>query len=106
MKFINQIASSSSNAQLPVPSHDIPNVGTGRSDPAKIVSTQSQTTTPLVYPSDRPQYYMRFDIINYSRANLNSVGALKPASGPAYKDGNSIILPVATKLEALHSTWW
>jgi len=56
-------------------------------------------TNLLVYPADRPKYYLQFDIHNYSRNSLQEVGTL----GPALK---TIVLPLSANLTDLTSEKW
>jgi hypothetical protein len=56
---------------------------------------------PLQYPADRPKYYMLFDVFDYQRAGLQSVGKLEKTV-----DGGFVILPLPQSLNDIHQVKW
>jgi hypothetical protein len=68
--------------------------------PDNIAETLSGGST-LTYPSDRPKYYMMFEIFEYARQDLNTIGRLTPVSGV-----NQIIMPLSETLVNLHEAEW
>src|SRR5262245_7106146 len=57
--------------------------------------------TSLVYPLDRPKYYIAFDIYNYGRQSLLEVGKLDRANGI-----NQIILPLPSAIQDMNAVRW
>src|SRR5689334_18219826 len=53
----------------------------------------------LMYPSDRPKYYMRFDVYNYKRETLQSIGTLGNAI-------STIVLPLSANINDTTSVKW
>lgn len=101
------ITSTLSNAPLPFPVVStglVSSAAFGRPNPP-----HQQIRTPiqdmggvaLQYPNDRPKYYMLFEVYNYSRQNLNSVGELSPAPGQSM-----VVLPLPQQLNDVHQVAW
>jgi hypothetical protein len=53
----------------------------------------------VVYPSDRPKYFMQFDIHEYTRQRLQEVGRLGPAL-------QTVALPLSSNLVDITSQEW
>jgi hypothetical protein len=74
-----------------------PGVNSGNNPQNVIQPIQGATGGELlVYPSDRPKYYLQFDIYNYKRASLQSVGTLGNAI-------STIVLPLSANLSDANS---
>jgi hypothetical protein len=69
------------------------------SNPSEVIGPIGGGPTQLIYPADRPKYFMKFDIHEYSRANLIEVGKLGPVL-------SSIVLPMASNLTDVTSARW
>jgi hypothetical protein len=68
-------------------------------DHINVTPAVSQT---LVYPSDRPKYFMQFGIFDYKRDSLMEVGTLNPWKGGS----NDICLPLSeTLVDTLEAKW-
>lgn len=104
MIISNQIASALSNSPInlvPQPTSStnfqVPN------DPSGITTLGAQIAagaSSLQYPSDRPKYYITFDIYDYNRTSLTSVATTQLAGYP------SIVLPLPQQLVGLHQINW
>lgn len=99
------ITSDSSNATIELPDVVVtatPPSGTGSgNNPQDVIKPISGGAGAelLVYPADRPKYYMQFDIYNYSRKDLLSLGNLGNALG-------TIVLPLATAITDHNQQAW
>jgi hypothetical protein len=94
-----------SNANIPMPTANklatrIGGLSSLPPTPEHIAASSEQNT--LVYPSDRPKYFMNFGIYDYSRDGLLEVGTLNPWTGGS----NQILLPLAeTLVDQLEARW-
>ena len=77
-------------------------VGNPPPTPDRIAAGAANAGAALVYPSDRPKYFMHFLINKYTRVSLTEVGTLEPwAGGP-----NEIVLPLSEGLaDNLEGRW-
>ncbi|SRR6266568_5648922 len=95
----NSITSDQSTTELPpVVVTASPPTGAG-DNPGDVIGPLGGATTQLVYPSDRPKYFMKFDVYEYSRATLLEVGTLGPVL-------SSIVLPLPADLTDLNQVDW
>lgn len=95
----NSITSDQSITELPPVVVTAPPLTGAGSNPSDFIGPIGAGWTQLVYPADRPKYYLKFDIYNYKRADLLHVGDL----------GNpltSIVLPLSSNLvDATQERW-
>lgn len=106
----NSITSNLSTAPISVPLPQVTVTSSSafgpRNNPQDVVKNNATAGGSLIYPSDRPKYYMQFDIMNYSRESLNSIGTLSPVSSGAYPDGGTVVLPIAQTMRDVHQVYW
>jgi hypothetical protein len=99
---ITAIQSQSSNApiQLPPVIVTAPRPSGSSNNPQdSIKPVNAASGNLLVYPSDRPKYYLQFDIYNYKRQNLLEIGSLgQPIQ--------TIALPLSDSLIDVTSANW
>ena len=103
------ISSGQSNAPIQLPEVTVSggqgrplNVGTPPPSFDHIASVGNENAGPLIYPVDRPKYFMNFSIFDYSRASLTELGQLTPWSGGT----NQIIMPLSEALvDNLQANW-
>jgi hypothetical protein len=75
------------------------NSGNNPQDIIKPIAGAGGSGPILVYPSDRPKYYMQFDIYKYTRATLMSVGTLGSAL-------STIVMPLSANTNDATSVNW
>jgi len=80
-----------------------PGLGVSSSTAASQAAVSSNTTgtQTLYYPLDTPKYYMAFQIYQYQRQNLNTVGTTTP--DPAYPN---IVMPLPMQLVDTNQVNW
>lgn len=100
------ITSDASNAPITLPEIVVTapppsGAGTTSNNPQDIIKpiTGGAGGELLIYPADRPKYYLQFDIYNYSRQDLMTIGKLGNSLG-------TIVLPLPSQIVDHNQEAW
>ena len=89
MPVTPSIQSAASIGDIQPPKVQVTSSQPSQNAPERVIQPQGGSVPTLGYPSDRPKYFMQFDVHEYNRQSLMSIGDLGSPKA-------SVILPLAS----------